>query len=35
MASALAMALIDPGSIDWMAKTSSLDPEERVVTQHL
>eukprot|EP01051_Picozoa_sp_SAG22_P029633 SAG22_NODE_11085_length_501_cov_2.726368_1_plen_78_part_00 len=23
------------GSIDWMVKTSSLDPEERVVTQHL
>eukprot|EP01051_Picozoa_sp_SAG22_P009120 SAG22_NODE_738_length_7524_cov_57.525522_3_plen_86_part_00 len=23
------------GSIDWTVKTSSLDPEERVVTQHL
>ena len=23
------------GQIDWMVKTSSLDPEERVVTQHL
>eukprot|EP01051_Picozoa_sp_SAG22_P001289 SAG22_NODE_49_length_24620_cov_80.053587_9_plen_100_part_00 len=23
------------GSIDWMVRTSSLDPEERVVTQHL